>query len=240
MEKNLSQRIWQIDAIRGTALLGMILYHIAFGLFFFASVPVPIFHWSWELLQTTVASTFLLLVGVSLTLKYERLTSKNIYGIALFRKFLRSAGVIFAAGMLITFATWLTLPEFYVRFGVLHLIGVGSVLAFPVLGKPKIAAVFGTFFLLLPWFVLSPLPQGNIFTLWLGFPSPHFQSLDYFPVIPWFGLIALGTALGTRIRFPPSPNHLPWLSWMGRHSLTIYLIHQPLILLGILLLRPWL
>jgi uncharacterized membrane protein len=232
-------RLWQVDAFRGLAILGMILYHSAFSLFFFGKYPIPIFNWKWELLQTVVAGSFLLLVGVSLSLKKRKLLSQKKSSQEIFFSFLRQAGKIFAAGLLITLVTWITLPDYFIRFGVLHLIGTGIVLAFPLLSHPKLAAFVGGSILLLPWLFPEPLPPGNTFTLWLGFVPENFRSLDYFPVIPWFGLIALGTVVGAQIRRAPSRNPVPWLTWIGTHSLAIYLLHQPVLLFLIWIVSLW-
>jgi len=228
-------RIWQIDAVRGLAVIGMIIYHLAFALYFFGGYPVAIFHWSWELFQTLVAGTFLTLVGVSLWLSWQRLKEKNLKAIKIFKHFAKRSLVIFACALLVTLATWLFIPQFYVRFGVLHFIAVASLLALPFLRWPKSSAVLGLMILLIPEFL--QLPRGNILTLWLGFKPANFSSLDYFPMLPWFGLVLIGIWVGSILRLPEMPNHWPWLSRIGRKALLIYLVHQPLVIGFIYLIK---
>lgn len=228
-------RIWQIDAVRGLAVIGMIIYHLAFALYFFGGYPVAIFHWSWELFQTLVAGTFLTLVGVSLWLSWQRLQLKNLRATELLGHFAKRSLVIFACALLITLVTWILIPQFYVRFGVLHFIAVASLLALPFLRIPKVAAVVGLLVLLIP--EILPLPMGNIFTLWIGFKPANFSSLDYFPMLPWFGLVLIGIWVGSILRLPEMPNRWPWLCHIGRKALLIYLLHQPVVIALVYLLK---
>ena len=78
----------------------------------------------------------------------------------------------------------------------------------------------------------------------LGFPGPAFESSDYFPLIPWFFLFMAGFSFYAlcgeslkekkfmRLRIEP-------LAFLGKYSLYVYLIHQPLIL-GIMYLIAFL
>lgn len=235
-----TNRIWQIDALRGSAVIGMVIYHFAFALFFFGGFPIPIFHWSWELFQTLVAGTFLVLVGYSLRLSWQRQTDEGKGSKEKVLSVLLRGIKVFGMGLVITVATWMFLPGMYVRFGVLHLIGASLVLALPLLRWPRLATMLGTGILLLP--LLVTLPPGNIFTLWLGFVPQGFRSLDYFPAIPWFGLVLIGTWLASWIHFPSSDNPVPWLGWIGRHALAIYMLHQPIVIGIVFLLErvsPW-
>lgn len=228
-------RIWQIDALRGLAVIGMIIYHLVFALYFFGGYPVAVFHWSWELFQTLVAGTFLTLVGVSVWLSWQRLKTKNLKALEIVKHVGRRSLIIFACALLVTLATWLFIPQFYVRFGVLHFIAVASLLALPLVRWPKVAAILGLGVLLIPEFFT--LPAGNLYTLWLGFKPTNFSSLDYFPMLPWFGLVLLGIWLGSVLRFPDVPNRWPWLSRIGRQALLIYLVHQPLVIAFVYLIK---
>ncbi len=73
----------------------------------------------------------------------------------------------------------------------------------------------------------------------LGFMTFKPPTEDYVPLFPWAGAMLIGVAVGhTLIRTafrPIAPlARLPrWIGTMGRHSLVIYMVHQP-ILLGVL------
>jgi uncharacterized membrane protein len=63
---------------------------------------------------------------------------------------------------------------------------------------------------------------------------------DYVPLLPWFGVVLVGIAVGwwvveRRLRASQwvSRASAQWLIWLGRHSLLVYMVHQP-IMIGIL------
>jgi uncharacterized membrane protein len=69
----------------------------------------------------------------------------------------------------------------------------------------------------------------------LGITSPSFSSYDYFPLVPWLGIFLIGAALGKTVyagRRSLLPWHLPptFVNAAGRHSLLIYIVHQPVIM----------
>ena len=232
-----ASRFREIDAARGIAILMMIVFHTVFDISFFqiARVNVSTGFWRWFAMAT--AALFLLLVGISLVVSHAR-SAADLSGFALTKKFLYRGAGIFALGLLVTLVTWLYLHEGFVIFGILHLIGV-SVMLSPfffrfrkyniLLGTLCIAAVFfiGTF-------------QGPVWLLPLGIVPSLFTSVDYTPLIPWFGAVLAGMGTGEFLysggirRF--SMPHLPELpaqlcAFLGRHSLVIYLVHQPVIIL---------
>ncbi|MCX6569388.1 MAG: heparan-alpha-glucosaminide N-acetyltransferase domain-containing protein, partial [Candidatus Aminicenantes bacterium] len=76
-----------------------------------------------------------------------------------------------------------------------------------------------------------------------GLPSQSFSSLDYFPLIPWFGVFLIGVALGKSV-YASKRSLLPWrmpptfVNFAGRHSLIIYIVHQPVIMGVLYILGP--
>jgi uncharacterized membrane protein len=119
-------------------------------------------------------------------------------------------------------------PQNYIYFGVLHFIFVGSVLSFPLLRRPNVSLVLGIGILNLYWFdwVSSIWPFGPIRHL-----LPDYTN-DYVPIVPWLGVIFIGIWLAYQSWFIRDPlsflQNKRWLYWPGKHSLAIYLIHQPL------------
>jgi uncharacterized membrane protein len=237
------KRFWEIDVLRGIAIIMMIIYHISFDLTYFHIVSLPLQSLSWQLFLFPIGTLFLLLVGISLTLSYTRI--KNIYSSAQLRlKFLLRGSRILALGFLITLATWIYPHKGFIVFGVLHCIGVSIIIAFPLLNKKWANLLLGLLCVTLGLYVRTITIQTDWF-VWLGLTSPTFSSLDYFPLLPWCGVVFLGLFLGNtlykdyRRRF-----HLQDLSHvlmvrflvvLGKHSLLIYLLHQPIII-GILYL----
>jgi uncharacterized membrane protein len=157
-----------------------------------------------------------------------------------FRPYLLRGLKIFGCGMLFTLVVWAARVG-YVHFGVLHLIGFASIAAYPFLRERGLnfflwAVLFtGGYFLLTPRFDYPWL-------LLLGLVPEAYYPNDYFPVIPYFGVVLLGIFLGNTLYGPegrrfllPDISHWPpirGLQWLGRHSLIIYLTHQ-LVLFGI-------
>ncbi len=212
----------ELDALRGIAVWMMVLYHLLFDLAYFYGVQIPIYDGGWRIFARAAASLFLLLVGICFVISWNRAPQRGApttYG-----KYLRRGLLIFAGGMVISLATYLIAGDMYVRFGALHLIGFST--------------------LLLPFF--TPLKKWNALLglFIITFTPSHFHtftpSLDYFPLLPWSGVILVGMALGS-ILYAPSQqpilqkfDHVPYprsLLWSGRRSLWIYFVHQPVLLL---------
>jgi len=92
------------------------------------------------------------------------------------------------------------------------------------------------------WVPLLRLPRGwytNLATAGLGFPAPAFASSDYFSLLPWLFLFWTGFYLyRLRPEIPALPDiRLPGLSVISRHSLLLYLLHQP-VLYAVLVVLP--
>ena len=230
-------RLWEIDCTRGIAILMMIVYHTVFDLSFFAIYPVDATTGFWRYFAYCTASLFLLVVGVSLVVSHAR-AATTLAGLPLAKKFvLRGAG-IFSLGLLVTFATWVYLEQGFVVFGILHLIGVSVALSplFFRFGRWNLVTGIGCI-------VAAPVitgMSGPAFLLPLGIMPPGFTSVDYTPLFPWLGMVLIGLGLGSilyaggirQFSLCPLPDFfvVP-LTFLGRHSLLIYLAHQPLIIL---------
>jgi uncharacterized membrane protein len=240
-------RVWEIDVLRGIAVIAMVLYHFSYDLAYFAHLFDVRFFWSGLGLNTgrAIGATFIFLAGLSLTLSYRRWVASQPPRQTLFRKYLGRGVRIFSYGLLITLATWILVPEGMIVFGVLHLIGASIVLAYPFLRLrlPNVALGAGC---IAAGLYLSTLRTDQPWLVWLGI-RPGFFTLDYWPVFPWFGVVLLGVFAGnilyggekrtTADPAPEVPGVRP-LAFLGRHSLPVYLAHQPvfiaiLVLLGV-------
>lgn len=230
-------RLWEIDLFRGIAILMMVIFHTVFDISFFGIAPVDVSHGFWRYVAYATASLFLLIVGVSLVISYARARQK-ISGIPLALKFVYRGAFIFALGLLVTLGTWLYLREGFVIFGILHLIGISVMLSPLFFRFGKFNILFGLACLPAGW-IISGL-GGSSFLLPLGIIPPGFASVDYTPLFPWFGMVLIGLGIGEYLysggvrQFPlrPLPDFLVSpLSFPGRHSLVIYLVHQPIIVL---------
>jgi uncharacterized membrane protein len=141
--------------------------------------------------------------------------------------------------MMITAMTWMFLRQEVVVFGVLHLIGLSIIIAYFFLNFRYINLYLG-----MALIVFGVLLQDFAFNfqwlIWLGFIPKHFYTLDYFPIIPWFGLVLIGLFLGNMLyrdyrrhfnirnyyKFYP----VKFFCILGKNSLLIYLVHVPIII----------
>jgi uncharacterized membrane protein len=234
---NTASRLWEIDVARGIAILMMVIFHLLFDLSYFAVYPVDVATGFWRYFGYATATLFLLLVGVSLVVSHAR-AAVSLSGFSLAKKFLLRGAGIFALGLLVTLATWVYLGTGFVVFGILHLIGV-SVMLSPLFFRFKKWNVLLGLACIPAGFVISGL-SGPALLLPFGIMPPGFTSVDYTPLFPWFGMVLIGLGIGEylysggvrQFSMPPLPEYLVRpLTFPGRHSLVIYFIHQPVIIL---------
>ena len=232
----MNERFWEIDLLRGIAIVLMVAFHILFDLQFFGFTGLKLSESFWYYAPRLIASLFILLVGVSLSISYSR--KKGATGAFLFGKYLSRGAGIFLWGMVITAVTWFFFREEYIIFGILHFIGLSIVLAYPFLGMRYrnlflgIACIAGGMYLEGKTFPFSYL-------VFAGFIPAGFATLDYFPLLPWFGMVLIGMFLGNTLycgnarRFPLTDRSgniiAEALCYAGSNSLAIYLLHQPVI-----------
>lgn len=238
MENGQMDRFWEVDFLRGMAIVLMILFHLAFDLNYFGVYEVELTSGFWFYLARITALLFLLLVGVSLTLSHSRARLWGQEDQFRFRLLKRGLWILSLA-MGVTLVTYLLLGKGLIVFGVLHLIGVSLLLAYPFLRLHGTNFIFGLLFILFGLYLQS-LRVDFPWLLWLGLAPQDFSSVDYFPLFPWFGVILMGVAFGDffyrdyrrRIHLPDLAGAPPakWLAFLGRNSLAIYLAHQPMLI----------
>ncbi|NLG05126.1 MAG: DUF1624 domain-containing protein [Clostridia bacterium] len=244
MEPTCTKRYHILDFLRGLAVINMVIYHACYDL-------VMIFHVDWPFFYTQGAFYWQQMICISFIC---------ISGcVASFSNHLMKRGwIVFGAGMLMTVVTYFVIPSQIILFGVLSLLG--SAMIITALIRPfllKILPVIGLsgsilLFLLFRWVDMGKL---SFFYLWeyelpvklyqthflffLGFPNKEFHSADYFPILPWVFLYLTGFYLAIMVRnYVERTKHDKLLSFrirpinfLGRHTLLIYLIHQPAIYL---------
>jgi len=232
-------RLPQIDALRGAAVVAMILYHFGYDLNYLHWLQQDLVHdLRWMTARSLILGSFLLTVGMGQALADRQQSS--------LKQRWQRIGKIAAAALLVTLGSRLMFPESAIYFGTLHAIAAISMLLLLLSHRPwPVAMLLG----------IAALVLGNVYAnelfnhpalAWLGLMTYKPFTEDYVPLLPWFGVSLLGygamqALLGRGIVTASSARPMPrFLVWMGRHSLAIYLLHQP-ILLGILIpLTQWL
>lgn len=233
------KRYAALDCLRGCVLISMILYHATWDLVYLFGVQ-----WSWfgtgfaRIWQQSICWTFILLSGFCWH-----------FG----KKKWKRGLIVFVGGAVITIVTKLFMPTGIIIFGVLTFLG-SSMLLMILLDKilrriPPITGAISSFVLFVVtrnvnmgylgfehwnWVALPQALYTNDLTTYFGFMKPGFFSADYFAMFPWLFLFVTGYYLHTifqkyqRLDIFIKP-HCNWLEWLGRHSLIIYMLHQPIV-----------
>lgn len=232
------RRFEELDLLRGIGVILMIIFHFAFDLDFFKIAQIDTHRGLWLAMARIIQFIFIGTTGITLAITAERDGVKKEW----YRRRCTQALKLFVLALVITLITKLLTGDLTITFGILHFYGAAIILALPLMKLKIWNALIGAWI-----FVVSPsitlLQSDNPLLIPLGITRPDYTALDYFPLLPWFGLFLIGVAAGGYLyknnmrRFDVSfglPNPLKiFLKSVGRKSLILYLIHQP-ILLGIL------
>jgi len=235
VKKTHSYRFIELDILRGCAIAIMIFYHLLWDFDYFDLVSLNNGMYQ---SNSYFPPIFFLLVGICLAISISKKHTPNE---RTKRLFIRGSW-IFSLGMALTALTLIIIPEKPILFGVLHCIGLSIILSVPFLKFKSYNIVFATAIVLMGIIVGSfTVENPSILHLAIGFHRTGMwnYTVDYFPLLPWFGVILAGIALGNflykdnkrRFKIPDLSKYKPatMFSWLGQHSLVIYLLHQPII-----------
>lgn len=235
-----SSRYAFIDYLRGIALLLMFVYHFSFDLNYFQFIQTDFYNNPWWInFRILIVSLFLWLVGVSLWLA----THNGIN----WARYTKRLTLLIIASALVSYSSYLTFPKSYIFFGILHFIVTASILGLAFIRLYYVNLVLGLVLITLGIFYSHPIFNHSTLQ-WFGLMPLKPVTEDYVPLIPWFGMVLIGIFSSQFIfkhrRFKFLANKI--INWeqsstqlqrhigcMGRHSLIIYLVHQP-VFIGIL------
>ena len=233
------KRFREIDALRGVAIVLMIVFHVFYDLDFMNVYSINLRSGFWWFFPRMIAVLFITIMGVSLSFSHDDGKKEP-------RAYLMRGFRLFSLGVMITLVTLLFAGAGYIRFGILHMIGVSTMIAYPFLEYKKTNLVLAVFIIAIG-LLLRDFYFDFSYLLWLGLKPHGLYTLDYFPLLPWFGAVLIGIASGNflypghrRVFVPPPIDSslmqkmLVPLCYLGKHSLLIYLVHQPIIILFIL------
>lgn len=237
-------RNYTLDITRTFAIVLMVVFHFIYDLKFFGFVD-----WDtpdgfgWQQFRWLIISLFFICLGVSLTFAHERKIR--------WKKFSLRTSQIAGAALLISVISYFAVPNNWIFFGVLHFLALASVLAIGFVRRPKISLIVGICIVSLGAAQLIP----SRWPFYLYFENLPRYTNDFVALFPWLGVVFLGISLAhckwfkndplcpmlERIKRTESsiPKRVEWqkqcLLWPGQHSLSIYLLHQP-IMMGMLYL----
>lgn len=230
-----SRRLPLLDVWRGVAIVAMVAYHFFFDLDLLGVLQAD-FYLDERLIaiRNAIVTVFLLLVGISLTLAFRN-------GVQ-WRRFVTRLVVLGLSALAVSIGSALLFPQSWIFFGVLHFIFVASLLALAFKRWYRLNLLLGIIAIVVGLSVSHPTFDDNRLS-WIGLTTAKPVTEDYVPLLPWFGVVLIGMFSGRlglrRIDFAILAERRPVtrlsrvLAWAGRHSLAIYLLHQP-VLLGLI------
>ena len=275
-------RFEELDLLRGLAIVGMVIYHLLFILNFFGVYGVNLEFSAMQIFAGIVRFDFLVLVGVGMVISYYRILGKMENSVSLGRarwcailQQWKRGAMVGGVAMVVTVATYFYVREDFVRFGILHLIAVSILFwSFFVERKWVVLILALVSFWMGGWFEWMRIGGVDFSGVWLGYflrdRNWNAQSVDYFPLFPWIGMVGIGVFLG-HIFYPKGVRrggavdavtddgefvsgaagyarsaHYAHscvaklkkpICFLGRHSLAVYMIHVPVIMVVLWALR---
>ena len=232
----MKKRIWELDALRGVCVIGMVVVHFVFDLVSLYGLV----YWEYNALFSFIMNwggvLFLLISGVCATLGSHCV---------------RRGLIVFGCGLIVTAVTagmyllGIAHPSIIIYFGVLHCLGICMMLWYFLKKLPTWALGILGALLTVTGLLIRNLRVENPYLFWLGLTTETFSTADFFPLLPYLGFFLLGAVLG-RTLYRSKTTLLPKISTAnpfirfftacGRHSLIIYLLHQPALSLLIIIL----
>jgi len=225
-----------IDMLRGSAILMMFVFHFCFDLKYYGVLDVDFTtHPFWLNFRRVIVSSFLLLVGISLYLATRNGLNTQRY--------LKRLGLLVIYAGLVTLGSYLMFPETFIYFGILHFIAAASVLGLLFTRFYRLNLVLGIALILLDTLYSNTFFNSKAVN-WIGLMTHLPYTEDYVPLIPWFGVVLIGMFTGRMLFADNKPP--AWICWQGsqnmmarllafggRHSVHIYMLHQP-VFIGVL------
>ncbi len=212
-------RISELDILKGIATILMVIYHYFFDLDYLGLQEIEIYSLPWVLFQRVIGFTFLFVTGVTISLNNNK------------KRRIRHALEIGKFALLITIATFFIAGDGFVKFGILHLIAVSNILII-IFNNPKINFLLGIALIILG---LKTTYTDIPYLFWLGPITKDYFAWDHYPLIPWFGAVLLGSSFSPFFKKNGGKIKNRVLEEIGKHSLLIYLIHQPILFILIIL-----
>ena len=234
-----SPRVYFMDELRGLSIILMVIYHAAYNVVYLFHVPFALFSSPViQFLSTFFGGVFVFISGVACRYSHNNL---------------RRGAICLGFGLIFSIVTYFLSAQVFIAFGILHFLGTSMILygllekwvdRLPALWMICLLSILFLFTFGLPSYYVgipgifkiqvSPTFYQNPLGFIVGLPSTGFYSADYYPLVPWIFLFFAGSYVGKYVRAGRFPSflyreHCPFLSKVGRHTLIIYLLHQPIV-----------
>ncbi len=214
------ERIWELDFLRGLALILMIYFHVIYDLYAFYNFNLNLDSGLYYMIGKASAILFILVSGISCLLS---------------KSSVKRGTIVLLCAVLITVVTYFFVPDAVIVFGILHFFAISMIISKPFKKLNSILLlILGTAIILLSIYFINDIKPASNALFPLGIVNTKFTSADYYPLLPWFGVFLYGIALG-KIFYPKKKSifktkfkNTP-INFLGKHTLLIYMIHQPLI-----------
>jgi uncharacterized membrane protein len=220
---NSTRRSYEIDLLRGLAIVLMVIFHFGYDL--------TIFGWAdfstskdieWIIFRAVIVSSFLLAVGMSSYSAYQKSINKS--------KLIKAVSKLFAVSMFITLSSFFMHPNAWVYFGIIHFVTVALPISVLFVRAPYIALIIGISCFVGFWSgILNLYPVWQWSVSHLGIPT---RTVDLVSFFPWIGVVLIGVFVMHKQLFQvkiKTSAISDKLVMLGQHSLIIYLIHQPIL-----------
>lgn len=227
LKLQMNKRILEIDVVRVIAMVLMIVFHFVYDLNEFLGINIDYLNGFWYYEGKLSALLFIFISGIS-----------NGFS----RKPVRRGIKILFYAMIITIVTYVIFPDEYIRFGILHFLGTAMIIS-PVLRK------FNNGFLILLAFLsviagsyIKKLSVDTYLFLPFGAMYDGFSSMDYYPIFPYIAFYVLGIVVYKKVYssgkgFIYTRENYKVIRFLSKNSLGIYVLHQPILLLFIFLMK---
>ena len=240
----MSQRIWQLDFVKGIAIIAVIIANYSFALYYFGIIEQTENWFYWWLFPRMAAGTFVVVSGISLWLSYLKNQTLT--------KQAKRSMILLLIAAVVTLATYFAINTDYVLFGIMHFMALSGLVGYFVLKlNPKIShLILGGITLMFAGLFVQMVDGQNYFFMWLGFVPYEYHAVDYFPLMPWFGLTMIGIAIGKtifsrgagvsitdKLRNEKRNRAIESFCLIGRNTLAAYMLHIPVLFAVIYLIK---
>lgn len=227
-------RFDRLDALRGAAVVWMVGFHFCFDLNHFRWLSQNFYDDPfWTVQRACIVSLFLFCAGMG---QAVALAQRQPW-----HRFWRRWAQVAGCALLVTAGSWFIFPRSFITFGVLHGIAVMLIVVRLSARSGILLWALGLAAIVAPWWLHDPFFDSRA-TNWVGLVTRRPVTEDYVPLLPWLGVMWWGMAAGQWVlarRRSWLTGELPRgaspLAWLGRWSLTVYMVHQP-VFFGILTL----